>query len=90
MGTFRSPLLMDSDAQYIGNSAGSDGRGRLHTLSQSSGTILDGIEYDQIIASYPDTVTEIYQYFLSSSLQATITVVYTDATKNLIQSVAKT
>lgn len=27
---FRSPILMDDDAQYLGNSPGADGRGRLH------------------------------------------------------------
>lgn len=29
---FRSPLLMDQDVQYLGNSPGDDGRGRLHVL----------------------------------------------------------
>jgi hypothetical protein len=28
---FRSPLLMDTDENYLGNSPGVDGRGRLHT-----------------------------------------------------------
>ena len=89
-GTFRSPLLMDSDEQYLGNSPGPDGRGRLHTLAQSAGTILDGVEYDEIQAAYPDAVTEVYQYLLASVLQATVTVIYTDATKDLITSVVRT
>jgi hypothetical protein len=89
-GSFRSPLLMDSDDQYLGNTPGTDGRGRLHTLSQSSGTILDGVEYDEILGAYPDAITEVYQYLLLSVLQATITVVYTSAAKDLVASVVRT
>jgi hypothetical protein len=46
--------------------------------------------YDHIEASYPDTVTEIYVYKLSGSTVCTITVVYTDATKEFILTADKT
>jgi len=80
---------MDSDSQYLGNSPGADGRGRLHTLSQSSGTILDGVTYDEIEAAYPDSITEVYTYKLLTVTQAIITVVYTSSAKDLITSVVR-
>jgi hypothetical protein len=46
--------------------------------------------FDYIQAAYPDSVTEVYTYKLGGvlgSLVATVTVTYTDSTKDLIQSV---
>lgn len=47
--------------------------------------------YNQILATYPDTSTEVYTYKLSGVSVGVITVVYSDAvTKNVITSVSKT
>lgn len=49
--------------------------------------------FDYIVATYPDTVTEVYTYKLGGSggtTVATITVVYSDATKATLTSVTKT
>jgi hypothetical protein len=57
------------------------------------GTILAGVTYDYIGASYPNAVTEVYSYKQGGSggtLQATVTVTYTDSTKNSLVSVVKT
>lgn len=35
---FRSPLLIDNDSPYIGNSEGEDGRGRLHVKVSNANT----------------------------------------------------
>lgn len=56
----------------------------------SSGLSLPASDY--IGATYPDTVTEIYAFKLggsSGTLQATVTVVYTDSTKANLSSVTK-
>ena len=56
------------------------------------GTLLQGVEFDSIVAGYPDPVTETYEYKLggvSGVLNATITVVYIDATKDFISSVVR-
>lgn len=49
--------------------------------------------YDSIAATYPTAVTEVYTYKtggLSGDTVATITVVYTDATKEVLSTVSKT
>lgn len=50
-------------------------------------------KYDYIAATYPDAVTEVYTFKTGGSGGATVgtlTVVYTDATKAVLSSVAKT
>jgi hypothetical protein len=54
-----------------------------------SGAIV-AVNYDQILATYPDPVTEVYTYKLTGSTVATVTVVYTDNTKANLASVTKT
>ena len=56
----------------------------------SIGEMLSGISYDSITASYPTTSSEVYTYTLSSVTVATITVVYTTATKDVLTSVVRT
>jgi len=49
--------------------------------------------YDYIAVTYPDTSTEVYTYKtggVSGTSVAIITVVYTDSTKEVITSVART
>lgn len=81
---------MDDDRQYLGNTPGTDGRGQLHTKAFGAGSLLSGVEYDEIDASYPDSVTEVYVYKLATVTQATVTVVYTDSSKNYIVSAIRT
>ncbi len=48
--------------------------------------------YDYIAATYPDTVTEVYTYKTGGSggtTVATVTVVYTTATKDVLTSVTR-
>jgi hypothetical protein len=55
--------------------------------------LLAGVVYDAVTAAYPDSVTEVYSFKtggISGTLTATVTVIYTDSTKALIQSVEKT
>lgn len=57
------------------------------------GTLLQGIQYNHITATYPDPVTEVYQYRqggAGGTLNATITVVYTAANKKLVSTVERT
>lgn len=46
--------------------------------------------FDTINATYPTTTQEVYVYKLSGATVATITVNYTDTTKNYITSAVKT
>ena len=68
--------------------------GETHVRTTASvsglGNILEGITFDQIVAAYPDAVTETYTYNLAAVQQAVLTVVYTDATKEFIASVTRT
>lgn len=54
-----------------------------------TGTMLSGIVFDEIQATYPTSTTEIYQYILQSNVVATITITYTDSCKSQIQSVMR-
>lgn len=49
-------------------------------------------EYDYVSVAYPDTVTEIYTFNVGGSggiTVNTVTIVYTDTTKNYISTVTK-
>lgn len=49
--------------------------------------------YDTILADYPTTNTEVYTYYTGGSggtLVATVTVTYTDSTKEMLTSVERT
>jgi len=48
------------------------------------------VAYDSIYPSYPDAVTEIYVYKQATITVATVTVIYTDSTKNNITSIVRT
>jgi len=59
----------------------------------SSGTLLDGVSYDAITYDEPDTVTEEYTYKTggaSGTTVATVTITYTDDTKETLVSIVRT
>lgn len=59
----------------------------------SGGGLLAGVVFDAIVASYPNSTTEVYEYKeggVSGTVNATVTVVYVDSTKAAIVSVVKT
>lgn len=61
--------------------------------SGSGGGMLAGVTFDAVDASYPNATTEVYEFYtggLSGTLVATITVIYTNASKQFIQSAVKT
>jgi hypothetical protein len=46
-------------------------------------------QYDTITATYPATNEEVYTYSYKGSTVATVTVIYTDATKAVLTSVTR-
>jgi hypothetical protein len=65
---------------------------RLVTVTGGLGTLLAGVSYDHISASYPNSVTEVYSYKTGGSggaTVATVTVVYTSGSKNNVLSVTR-
>lgn len=48
------------------------------------------LPYDRIDATYPTSTTEVYVSKLASVTQQTVTVTYTDSSKNFITSVVRT
>lgn len=70
-----------------------DGKQARRVYNVNAGNLLEGVVFDYIGASYPTTTSEVYEYKSGGSggtLQATVTVVYTDTTKEFIESVART
>lgn len=51
--------------------------------------LLEGVSYDEIQASYPDSVTEVYTFFFQSTQVALIEVTYTNASKQSLSRVAR-
>ena len=69
------------------------GSGEVAVRTSSIGDLLAGVVYDSIVASYPTSSSEVYSYKtggVSGTTVATITVVYTDATKSVLTSVVRT
>lgn len=56
-------------------------------LTYSNGT---PIKFDKIVAAYPSSIVETYTYSLATVDQVTITVTYTNSTKELISTLEKT
>jgi hypothetical protein len=61
-----------------------NGLSKVAVMQDGDTGLLDGINYDDIQATYPNATTENYEYYLDSILQATIQVTYTDSTKGIL------
>jgi hypothetical protein len=81
-----STLKMDR-AEPLGNSDDGTGRRALHVKNLAN---LVSEKYDGIFAAYPTATTEIYTYKLGLATVATVTVTYTDATKDVFVSAVRT
>lgn len=69
-----------------------DNDGKLLVSSSAGGTLVTE-SFDYVSAAYPDAVTEVYTYKSGGSggtTVATVTVVYTNSTKDAVSSVTKT
>lgn len=58
------------------------------TIIQSN--VLVPYNYDNILASYPSSTQEVYEYRTSTTVVATITVTYTNSSKSTISSIVRT
>lgn len=57
------------------------------------GNLLEGIEFDAVLGSKPDSVTEVYTYKTGGAggtTVATVTITYEDSTKEFILSAVRT
>lgn len=71
----------------------SDGKTIVRVEDESLGGLLRGVIYDAVSVAYPLATTEVYSFFnggLGGTLVATITLVYTNASKSDLTSVVKT
>ena len=91
--------LKDRDhAAYIENPSDGGTDRRVHDLSLNSkltgvGGLLTGVEYDAVSVAYPTSTTETYTFYtggLAGTLQATITLTYTSASKQELSSAVRT
>lgn len=84
-----SALIMDRGIP-LGNSEDLDGRRSLHVKNMLQ---LVTSPYDSGTVEYPSPTSEIYKFRqggVSGTIVATVTLIYTDATKALLSSWAKT
>jgi hypothetical protein len=78
-------LVMDRGTP-LGNTVGSDGRGKLHTLSVTS---LVDYGWGWFTVAYPSSIQEVYTFYPDSSMATVLGQVvlnYTDATKTDLAS----
>jgi hypothetical protein len=82
------------DREYVNFKDNGDGTtSRYVSISSGLGNLLEGIEFDYIAATYPNATTEVYTYKsggVSGTTVATVTVVYSNASKAELVSVART
>ena len=85
-------LINDADDSIkIGNGSGT--YMAVNTDGSTNTTINNAIvpyKFDSIFPTYPNATTEIYQYKNAGATVATVTVIYSDSTKNFINSIVRT
>lgn len=79
-----SPIFMDR-SDPLGNSTGPDGRRALHVKAFLSSPTVP-VDYDAGEVQYPSATQEVYLYKLAGVTVKTISITYTDATKETIAS----
>lgn len=62
---------------------------KVHDPLGASGSILAGVAYDSMQASYPSSTTEVYTYYLDGAVVSTVTVSYSSASKHEILSIVR-
>lgn len=88
-----SPTLVDREQAKFVDVSGATAVRVFDLAASGGGGLSPPPNTDTVVASYPDAVTEVYQYKsggVSGTLLATVTVVYTTAAKDLISTVVKT
>jgi len=82
------------DREYNNFADNGDGTtSRYMQVTGGLGTILSGVTYDYILATYPTSSSEVYTFKLGGSggtTVATVTVQYTSASKQVLTSVTRT
>lgn len=63
--------------QVIGNSTLSS------INTKTAGNLLGGVQFDDFQTTFPSPTIEVYSYYLSGVLQATVEITYTNTTKNV-------
>lgn len=77
-----------NDITTIGNTAQTSGDWTSILLGIQKNGLNIG-EYDEVVVTHPDTVTEVYTFKLANSTTYTITLTYSDSTKALLTHVVK-
>lgn len=83
------PLKDNAKDSFETNSSGET---CVRVIGKDTGSLLEGVAFDYVSVAYPDSTTEVYTYKSGGSggaTVATITVVYTSASKNNISTVTK-
>lgn len=82
--------IQDRDFNNFVDIGGAPHRRVTGTLSVSVGSLLEGIQFDSILATYPSANVEVYTYQLAAVTQAVVTVTYTTSVKDVLTSVVRT
>lgn len=72
------------DREYAKYRDAGNGQTKVAVTNEGDTGLLEGIQYDDIQATYPNSTTENYAYYLDAVLVATIEVTYTNPTKSVL------
>jgi uncharacterized iron-regulated membrane protein len=82
--------LSQRDREYVNFVDNGDGTTSRLVQINGLGSLLEGLVFDAVEATYPSSVVEVYSYKQSGTLVATITVTYTNPSKNIFVSAVRT
>jgi hypothetical protein len=77
-----SPAIRDREFTKFRDAGGTETK--VAVAIEGDTGLIQGIEYDDIQATFPNNTTEQYSYYLLTVLQATIEVTYTNECKKIL------
>lgn len=85
-------MLSRDDKEFQKFETDSNGNQAVRVIGVDQGSLLSGLSFDYIAATYPTATSEVYTYKTGGSggtTVATITVTYSDSTKEQVTSVER-
>jgi hypothetical protein len=93
-----SGVLLERDYKNLGDIDATKTKRFVEVVNSDSnpikiGGLLSGLTFDSISVTYDSAIQETYRYYtggIAGTLVATLTVIYTDATKNFLNTIERT
>lgn len=77
-----SPEIRDREFTKFRDASGKNSK--VAVTQEGDTGLIEGVQYDDILAAYPNSTTETYSYYLNTVLQATVEITYQDNAKKIL------